>query len=69
MKKYLIICTIIFILITGFGSMSLSQKKQINNLLLQNIECLATPENLDIECIGIGSLDCPGEIFKVKLIW
>ena len=31
----------------------------LTDLMLNNIECLATPENPNIFCFGYGSVDCP----------
>lgn len=44
--------------------------EQINNLLLENIECLSSPEiDIPLICIGIGSLDCPNSYNKVIYIY
>ena len=68
MKKYLITFAIAAALIAAFASKNL-KNEQINDLLLLNIECLATPEDSNIWCTGVGSLDCPVEKIKVKFIW
>ncbi len=43
-----------------------TNNKQISNLILKNIECLATPENPKPNCEGVGSLDCPNHYVKVR---
>lgn len=61
---------VIFLLIGLFISIGFRKKQNITDLFLLNIECLATPENPNVECTGIGSLDCPIQYFhKVKYIW
>lgn len=60
MKKY--IFTSVFILAVIFGSYRISFKNKnghITELMLKNIECLATPENPNVRCFGRGSVDCP----------
>lgn len=70
MKKYLIFITIILLFFEILMIIWLKEKNTFNNLVLQNIECLATPENPVIECHGLGSLDCPMlSSYKAKYIW
>ncbi|WP_321481202.1 NVEALA domain-containing protein [uncultured Bacteroides sp.] len=38
-------------------------------LFLSNVEALASGENADRSCFGVGSLDCPQDHSKVYYIW
>ena len=40
-----------------------------SELFMSNVEALATGENGDISCYGIGSLDCPQTQSKAYRIW
>ncbi len=40
-----------------------------SELFMSNVEALATGENGEASCYGIGSLDCPQEHRKVYFIW
>jgi hypothetical protein len=42
------------------------KKQNISDILLNNIECLANPEYPNINCVGLGSLDCPKNGAKVQ---
>ncbi|WP_294067106.1 NVEALA domain-containing protein [Proteiniphilum sp. UBA1028] len=68
MKKkhhaYLIIVTMTTLLIF---SKSKVKNQYISEILLSNIECLATSENPNINCFGLGSVDCPKSEVKVLL--
>lgn len=57
----------LFIAMLAFVSIKagLNKNRQTADLLLKNIECLATPENGPVRCIGIGSVDCPATEVKV----
>lgn len=68
MKKifYLLLASVlIFISVKNVST----NNKQISNLILKNIECLATPENSKPNCEGIGSVDCPNHYNKVYFIY
>lgn len=48
---------------------SISEKKQVEDILLQNIEALAADESdVPKACAGYGCLDCPVGNKKVKYI-
>lgn len=67
MKKmiYLVLAfTLIFINVKNTSA----NKKQISDLILKNIECLATPENSGTHCEGRGSIDCPIYYNKVYIV-
>ena len=64
-KSIIIIFTAIVVISVTFSSNYQAKRAQINNLLLQNIECLSSPEEPFIICIGIGSIDCPTTLQKV----
>ena len=36
-----------------------NKNSNVTKLILTNIECLATSENPNINCVGRGSVDCP----------
>ena len=59
MKKtfylFLFIATLAFVSVKA----GLNKNRQTADLLLKNIECLATPENGYVRCFGIGSVECP----------
>ena len=48
-------------------SKSKVKNQYISEILLSNIECLATSENPNINCFGLGSVDCPKSEVKVLL--
>lgn len=58
MKKYFLISVFILTLVSGLYLRS-NKNNHIPELILQNIECLATPEDPNIKCIGRGTVDCP----------
>ena len=48
---------------------SLNTEKEMDDLLLMNVEALASGEgNVPIRCLGNGSVDCPGMGVKVKYV-
>ncbi len=65
MKK---ISYLLFVLALIFSNIKyvLTNNKQICDLTLKNIECLATPEYPTPNCEGVGSLDCPNHYIKVR---
>lgn len=67
MKKKLISIAIASILIGIFITVKLRNRQHVNDLFLINIECLATPENPNIRCMGYGSVDCP--VGNIKVIY
>ena len=44
-------------------------KKESGDIRLQNIEMLSSGETGDIACYMIGSLDCPVNETKVRILW
>ena len=67
---YLVIVAM-FIVIT-LGLLSVNFRKSgsvINQLLLENIECLARTENPQVSCFQLGSVDCPAADIKVLAYW
>jgi len=48
---------------------TLVRNKQMSEILLINIECLATPEQPEINCFHFGSVDCPMNNIKVLYYW
>jgi len=66
MKKsiFTIIIVLVVILVSFYPNYR-AKNDQFKELLLQNIECLSSPEESFIYCIGIGSIDCPTTQQKV----
>lgn len=68
MKRKFIYLVLSLIGIAGVYS-SISEKKQAEDILLQNIEALAAGESdIPKSCAGYGCLDCPVGHKKVKYI-
>lgn len=60
MKKYLYTTIIaLAVLFLSLKTNTWDKEKQINEMLLMNIECLATPEDSNVSCYFSGSVDCP----------
>lgn len=48
----------------------LNTKQEMDDLLLMNVEALASGEgNVPIDCVGKGSVDCPGIGVKVEYVF
>ena len=60
-------CVVVFVLMVVFIGDKLNSDNQVNDLLFENIECLASSENPDVSCFYIGSLDCP--LLNVKVLY
>jgi hypothetical protein len=43
-------------------------QKDLPSITLQNIEALSNSESPDVTCYGIGSVDCPNENIKVRVV-
>lgn len=70
MKKY--IFTSVFLLAVVFSLYRISLKNKnshITELMLKNIECLATPESPSVDCYYSGTLDCPRHTKPVLYYW
>lgn len=66
-KKILAVAMCMVCAISTFISLNTEQK--MDDLLLMNVEALASGEgNVPIDCIGKGSVDCPGREVKVKYV-
>lgn len=72
MKNYLKLTfglVVITLLVGSWHYNSVKADSQIPSLVLQNIEALAEDESsMNVDCIGIGSVDCPGTKLKVKYV-
>lgn len=67
MKKKVFV--IALCLICGISTFfSLNSKQEIDDLLLANIEALAFGEGVPVDCMGYGSVDCPGKGVKVEYV-
>lgn len=60
MKKYIIVC-VLFLSASGilYGLKQLENNSNLTDMMLLNIECLATPENSPVKCYYSGTIDCP----------
>lgn len=60
MKKYIPISLLVLAAVfTLYKANFKNKSSHVTELMLKNIECLATPENPNIRCFGRGSVDCP----------
>lgn len=69
MKKVFFLLLILSILVFISSKARTDKKSQLSNLILKNIECLATPESPSPRCYGIGSVDCPYEYSNVIIYY
>lgn len=66
-KKVFVIFLSVVMCVTTF--LSLKSGKKMNDLLLANVEALAYNEgSVPTDCVGSGSVECPGMHVKVKYI-
>ncbi len=66
-KTYFLICVCMVCALVGF--LSLRTRQKASDLLLMNIEALASGEgNISYTCAGLGSVDCPGTQVKARLV-
>ena len=68
-KKHITVFTTVILLMMVPTITRLRETGNVDDLLLKNIECLATPEVPPVDCIGVGTLDCPGYDIKVIFYW
>lgn len=70
MKKYIIVC-VLFLSISGilYGLKQSEKNRDLTDIMLLNIECLATPENSPVECYYSGTIDCPVHNKPVLYYW
>lgn len=68
MKTRLIFFSVALI-ICGLGYFQQRNREARSELLLSNIEALANDENVNADCIGIGSVDCPINSDKVLYVF
>ncbi len=59
MKKYTLIVILVITIFSMLGVILKNKNSNVTKLILTNIECLATSENPNINCVGRGSVDCP----------
>ena len=71
MKKGLLIGAIGVSTLIGFNvTISIEDLNKESYVTLRNIEALAdNGENVDHQCLFIGSVDCPANGTKVKAVW
>lgn len=68
MKKCISIFSIILIVLVTLSNMNIKTKgSPLTELMLKNIECLATPENPNVNCYLRGTVDCPKNNTQVLL--
>lgn len=69
MKHYLkVILPLVAIVASVYFFKPVKTSPCMRDLLLQNVEALAGNEVYYTECIGIGSVDCPLNSTKVKMV-
>jgi len=70
MKKYIPISLLVLAAVFALYKGNLKNKSShVTELMLKNIECLATPENPNIECYYSGTVDCPARDIQVIYYW
>lgn len=70
MKNKLKLTLLVAILVSVWYYNSVRKDSQISSLALQNIEALADEElTMNTDCIGTGSVDCPGDKSKVEYVF
>lgn len=60
-------CVVVFTMFIAVVCIKLSKDWKISDLLLKNIECLASTEGYGVSCNYNGSLDCP--YLNVKVLY
>lgn len=67
--KLFYVCLLILFVANIFVSSSAQPEEPVDALLLENVEALADGEHGSIiHCLGVGTLDCPFNQMKVKMI-
>lgn len=67
--KFFYVCLLILFVANMFVSSSAQPEEPVDALLLENVEALADGEHGSIiHCLGVGTLDCPFNQMKVKMI-
>lgn len=65
MRKILSIILLVLVIAIASIKIGANKNEQMSDLLLRNIECLATPEDYEPNCWGHGTIDCPSTYDKV----
>ena len=69
MRKKILFAGLFLVTITAVTFYFHSQKKNLDNLMLENIEALASGEwGPNALCYGSGSVDCPANHVKVEYV-
>lgn len=67
--KLFYVCLLVLFVANIFVSSSAQLEEPVDALLLENVEALADGEHGSIiHCLGVGTLDCPFNQMKVKMI-
>ena len=67
--KLFYVCLLVLFVANIFVSSSAQPEEPVDALLLENVEALADGEHGSIiHCLGVGTLDCPFNQMKVKMI-
>ena len=66
LKKKMLCISLFLVVVVSVCFRLNTRNMPLDSLMLENIEALASGEwDVDIECIGFGSVDCPGRFVKV----
>lgn len=69
MRKKIFFAGLFLVTIASVTFYSHSRKKDLGNLILENVEALASGEwGSDARCLGSGSVDCPINHVKVRYV-
>ena len=70
MKKEILLVGL-FVVVVSAATFYLhsSEKRDLGDLMLKNIEALAAGESERVSCRGMGSVDCPINHDKVELVF
>jgi|GEM_PF-7123425 hypothetical protein len=68
-KSMYVFITVLAIMAITLGVSNHDRNNQIHELMLKNIECLATPENPTVRCYFSGTVDCPKDVKPVLYYW
>lgn len=68
MKKKVLFISLFAIVMVTFSFRFTSDKRNLESLMLENIEALASDEWTNPVCFGSGSVDCPVTHVKVDFV-
>lgn len=70
MKKKVLFISLFLLAVIAVSFQSYSEKNKLGDLILENIDALASDDEwgYNVECWGSGSVDCPITHVKVKFV-